>query len=96
MASAIIFSSGLDLSELAEHDATRLAAFADVASGVRPGSILRVPVIAALRGAVIGGRARTRLRGAYSRRRTLRPISRCLRASAVFLSAAADRSGCRG
>jgi len=91
------FSSGLDLSELAEHDATEgLAAFADVASGVRPGSILpragdrRTPRRGDRR------RARTRLRGAYSASPNPRPISRCLRASAVFLSAAADRSGCRG
>ena len=91
------FSSGLDLSELTEHDAT---------DGLRHSQMWhrvfdriqysRVPVIAALQGRGDRRRAGTGLRGAYPRRRARRPISRCPRASAAFSSAAADRCGCRG
>ena len=91
------FSSGLDLSELTEHDAT---------DGLRHSQMWhrvfdriqysRVPVIAALQRRGHRRRAGTRLRRAYPRRRTLAPISRCPRASAASSSAAADRCGCRG
>ena len=91
------FSSGLDLSELTEHDAT---------DGLRHSQMWhrvfdriqysRVPVIAALRGAVIGGGLELACAAHIRVAEPSGPILRCPKASAASLSAVAGRSGCRG
>ena len=90
------FSSGLDLSELSEHDATGgLQPFADVAPEFDRIQYSRGPVIAALKGAVMvadWSSPAPHIFASPSRR----PISRCPRDSAASSSAAAARCGCHG
>ncbi len=91
------FSSGLDLSELTEHDATEGLRHSQMWHRVFDRiQYSRVPVIAALKGRGDRRRAGVRLRGAYPGRRALGSISRCPRASVAFSSVAADRCGYRG
>ena len=95
------FSSGLDLSELTEHDAT---------DGLRHSQMWhrvfdriqysRVPVIAALQGRGDRRRAGARLRRAYPRRRAVglfraagRPARHFRRRRRIGAAAAADRRG---
>ena len=91
------FSSGLDLSELTEHDATEGLRHSQMWHRVFDRiQYSRVPVIAALKGAVIGGGLELACAAHIRVAEPSRPISRCPRASAAFSSAAADRCGCRG
>ena len=84
------FSSGLDLSELTEHDATEGLRHSQMWHRVFDRiQYSRVPVIAALQGWSLLVR---RISASPNRQ----PISRCPRASAAFSSAAAARCGCRG
>ena len=90
------FSSGLDLSELTEHDATEGLRHSQMWHRVFDRiQYSRVPVIAALKGAVIGGGLELAC-AAHIRVAEPAPILRCPRASAVSSSAAADRCGCLG
>ena len=91
------FSSGLDLSELTEHDATEGLRHSQMWHRVFDRiQYSRVPVIAALKGAVIGGGLELACAAHIRVAEPSQPISRCPRASAAFSSAAADRCGCRG
>ena len=89
------FSSGLDLSELTEQDATEGLRHSQmwhrVFNCIQYG---RVPVIAALKGAVIGGGLELAVRR-ISASPSHPPTSRCRKASAASSSAAAARCGCR-
>ena len=95
------FSSGLDLSELTEHDATEGLRHSQMWHRVFDRiQYSRVPVIAALKGAVIGGGPGTGLRGAYPRRRTVSlfraargPARHFRRRRRIGAAAAADRRG---
>jgi hypothetical protein len=95
------FSSGLDLSELTEQDATEGLRHSQMWHRVFDRiQYSRVPVIAALKGAVIGGGPGACLRGAYPRRRTVGlfraargPARHLRRRRRIGAAAAADRRG---
>ena len=91
------FSAGLDLSELVERDVLEGVqhsmmwhrAFARIESGP-------VPVIAVLKGAVVGGGLELASRHAPAGRRASARSTHCRRGSAGCSSAVAVRCGCRG
>ena len=91
------FSAGLDLAELTERDIVEGIAHSRmwhrVFDRIQFG---RVPVVAVLHGAVIGGGLELAAVRARARCRALRPSTPCPKASAASSSAAADRCGCRG
>lgn len=90
------FSSGLDLSELQDHDATGGLLHSQMWHRVFDRiQYSRVPVIAALKGAVIGGGSSLPAPPTFASP-SPQPTSRCLRVSAVSSSAAAAQCGFRG
>ncbi|MGY3646365.1 enoyl-CoA hydratase/carnithine racemase [Bradyrhizobium sp. LM4.3] len=91
------FSSGLDLSELTDHDATGGLLHSQMWHRVFDRiQYSRVPVIAALRGAVIGAAGWSSPVRRIFASPSPRPISPCRRGSAASSSAAAAPCGCRG
>jgi enoyl-CoA hydratase/carnithine racemase len=91
------FSAGLDLSELKERDVTEgiahsglwHRAFEKIQFG-------KVPVVAVLHGAVVGGGLELAAAAHVCALPNDRPITRCPRAAEAFMSVAVARCGCLG